>query len=445
MIPPIGDAGPVVSVTRPDAGSWRQLPRRWSGARATTVAWLINLLVLVLAFVADRGWEDLDDATSSWDGPYGVLDVYGLAGTYLVVAGAAFVWTLGRNAVTMVPLVLASLAFPLTLDGDPVAGYFWAGTVVALGWSGWNALNSWRQLESVRTVGRAGLTGETVHVGPAAQGAVRRSTRRRWWILWAAVLLSVASWAGMLAVLPDELGLPASELEESSLSDLLAAVGLGTGMWACAQGLQHGWRFWSRRRVGGLVWEVPTGGPVWGFPGWALGGPGYLAPAAILVPGCICRAEHQRSYPGDPSGQDASDDEIEASNYCPEHGVDALNAMDPGEFRSRMGETWLWDMESEPPRGGNAGTSSILWFAGHAMTGIPVRRDGDRVETLSKREPPAEEWFRGEPAILGEDGENERPGAGELDRIDLGPVGCEGWAIRYRHGRAWYVERPERS
>lgn len=444
MISPAADAGPLVPVTSPEAAAWRQIPRRWSGVRATTVAWLINLLVLVVAFVGDRGWEDMGEAKPAWEGPYGMLDVYGLAGTYLVLTGAAFGWMLGRKAVTVVPLVLASLAVPLTLDGDPVAGYFWAGTVIALGWAGWNAVISWRQLEAVRAVGRAGLTGETVSVGPAARGAARRDVRWGWWIVWVVAMISVAGWAGMVIVLPDELGLPGSELEESSLSDLFAAVGLGAGMWVFARCLQSGWRSWSRRRVGALLWEVPTGGPVWGSPGWALDGSGYLTHASTLVPGCICRAEHRRAYPGDPAAQDASDDGgIEASDYCPEHGIDALNGLEPEEFRNRMGEPWLWDMESEPPRGGAAGQASILWFAGHAATGIPVRRDGVRVESLSKREPPAAEWFRGEPAYLGEDGENERPGAGELDRIDLRPVGCEGSAIRYRHGRAWYVEQLE--
>jgi hypothetical protein len=191
-----------------------------------------------------------------------------------------------------------------------------------------------------------------------------------------------------------------------------------------------------------MVWAVPCGGG----PVWASGlDPSYgdgVDQKDSEAPGCSCRAEAERH---DIDGEeDWRTGRIPADDYCPVHGIDAVNSLDHGTFRALARTPWLWDgssqvpsLQTDPPET----ATGLLAFAGHAFGGIPVERNGSMMDSLSPRTAPAQElntidagipqWV--EPEFLPP---NER---GILDIVDLAPAGLPGTARRYRHGRAWHT------
>ncbi|MFJ6418652.1 hypothetical protein [Paeniglutamicibacter sp. NPDC091659] len=425
------------SLVRPDAQEWSALPLRPAAWRQMVVACLIGVATTSAAFIADRGWEDLPP--EYWDGTYQVLDMFGISAIFMAILFSVGGWFFGRLAVAMAPLVLLYAAVPFTVDGNPSALIWWAGTIAATLWWFFQANFTVRQIRAVHTLAKASGTRQTVELGPIAGKALKRVTRRG--ICWAAGLSLVAAlfWVATLVIAPTELGHTHKELGDLALSDYLTTAAAGMSILALIQWLRCGWRGMARRHVGNSVWHVPVGnGPVQGL--WSqhsrdLGTVPFGE--AQSLPTCICIEEYLRSDP------DEDEDFYEtfgvsASNYCPVHGLDQINSLAPEEFRSNATNTWLWDEDSPEPSSApaEANRSLLIGYAGHAFTGLPARFENGWVECdpyldylAPEREPGFEEphWERPLP-----------PPSGVLDRIDLVPAGLGGYAIRYRHGRAWF-------
>ncbi|MGG5753516.1 hypothetical protein ACQ3I4_12955 [Zafaria sp. Z1313] len=308
-----------------------------------------------------------------------------------------------------------------------------AGAAVAAGWAGCQLLGVRRRGAAVRTLLVAGATSESVEVGPRARASLSLARRRG---LKTALLFTAGSAAGFAAarwILPGELGLTEAELGETTFSDVALAVGLGAGLLAVI--------WWA----GCLARQVVVGGAtgmVCQLP-FAPGGPVVLDPSRETGmvpceggPDCSCAAELER-WPDD---AELFDELVPAAPYCPEHGIDVVNALRPDAFRRIAEQPWLWDGEATPPVPRDAGGTGpyVFAFAGELFAGIPVARTPSGVEAVTASTEEAE--FLGEdeyrdrvPAVL-------RPQDGVLDRIDLRPAGFDGWAVRYRHGRAWFEQ-----
>jgi hypothetical protein len=201
------------------------------------------------------------------------------------------------------------------------------------------------------------------------------------------------------------------------------------------------WRWWAHWQARQVVWAVPcAGGPVWA-PGLD---PSYgdgIDPKDSETPGCSCRAEAQRR---DIDGEeDWSTGTIPADDYCPVHGIDAVNSLDHDTFRALARAAWLWDRssmlpsnETDPPET----AAGLLAFAGHAFGGIPVQRNGSGMDAAGPRVEPAEE-LKTTDAVVPQWAEAEflpPHERGILDNVDLTAAGLPGIATRYRHGRAWH-------
>jgi hypothetical protein len=424
------------AVVHPDVQAWADLPRRVSTRRQTIIAWLIALVTTAGAFVADRGWETLDD--DAWEGAYRTLDMFGLASILLAGLFAVGGWGLRRHAVAAAPLVLAFAAIPHTLDGYASAGAWWAGFTVSALWAVSQARVSLQQLRAVSAVARVSNSQRTAELGPHAAESVKQALRRR---LAGALLftaVAAAAWFAAFAVLPSEIGRTYQEAGEESLSDLLAGAAAGASIMAITAWMRQGWTAFARFTVGPrLVWEIPsTGGPV-SAPPFMPYGPGLIPVNETSSAACICRAELLRAAP------DIDDDVLEAegvypSDYCPAHGIDRVNRLSTEEFRLRAHHPWLWAEGSDipSPLSTASNRSLLVGFAGHAFTGVPaLPRDG-KVDAWMPGGDLAEETTQGERAPVWD--KPQRPSAGVLDRIDLHPAGYDGYAIRYRHGRAWY-------
>ncbi|TSE15723.1 hypothetical protein B1A87_007250 [Arthrobacter sp. KBS0703] len=254
----------------------------------------------------------------------------------------------------------------------------------------------------------------------------------------ASLAAACVGWAATFAVLPGELGRTYGELGEASQSSGFAAVAAGFSILALAVIGGQIWRLFTMGQVGTrLVWEVPAGAglaPSWPFEGEESG---LVGTEEVRSGGCICLAEFRRSFPG-ADDHVIEEEGIHASDYCPLHGIDRVNGLSPKDFAALVGESWLWDEQSDlPGRAGSDEKRLLLYgFAGHGFTGIPLRPRAGLVDAAFPEIGLAREGIS-EVAEPGWD-KSDRPAAGLLDTIDLRPAGYNGFAFRYRHGRAWF-------
>lgn len=424
------------AVVSPDDEAWTHLPRRTSVRRQTIIAWLIALVTTAGAFVADRGWETLDE--DAWQGAYRTVDMFGLASLLLVGLFAVGGWGLRGHAVAAAPLVLIFATVPHTLEGYASAGVWWTGCTVSVIWAVLQARGSLQQLRAVAALARDSARRGTAEIGSQAAESIRWVLLRRLLIPLLSTAAAAAAWFAALNVLPEEIGRTYQELGEESLSNLLAGAGGGASIIAIATWIAYGWTVFARSVVDPrLIWEVPsTGGPV-GVPPSIPYGPGLIPVKETRSGPCICLAELMRALPElDEEIIDAEG--VYPSDYCPVHGIDRINGLSPEEFRTRAHHPWLWAEDSDVPGPLNAGSdhSLLISFAGHAFTGVPALPQDGKVDTWAPRGELAHEISRH--GAFPDLEKPQRPSAGVLDHIDLRPAGFEGHAVRYRHGRAWY-------
>lgn len=430
----------ISAIARPSVEAWAALPRRARIRREGTLAWLIGVLTTASAFIADRGWETLDDP--AWSGAYRVIDMFGLASIILALTFCVFGVLLRRHTLVAAPLVLSAAAIPHTMDGYASAPVWWLGVAVAALWAVVVAARSWHELRAVRHLAQVSLTGRTTVVGLNAVRAGNRVFRRGLLRLLLFLAAACGSWALAFWILPTELGRTYEELGEQSTSSFFAATGMAASIMTVAEAVRQAWRMFAISQVGGrLVWEIPSGrGAAQWWP-YARNDAGQVPLEAAQVPGCICLAEFSRAFP------DGEDDlrvgeGVPASDYCPMHGVDRINELTATEFTARSEETWLWDAGSDLPEPADPDARRVLLygFVGHTYGGIPVRPGRGQVDADFPGVPPAHE---ADPEDLGPAWDKpRRPEAGVRDVIDLQPAGYTGTAFRYRHGRAWFEATP---
>jgi hypothetical protein len=426
------------AVVRPDVPVWAAVWKRKISRRRQLFSWLTGLSGTVGAFIADRGWEAMDDP--AWTGGYSFIDMIGGASILLAVAFAVFGWMLGRLSVAAAPLVLAFAAVPHTLDGYASAPLWWAATAVGSALALAAAWKSRHELHLIHSLAKSSLSGRSVAVGPVAAQARQRALRRGMVAALVLPLAAVVAWAAAFAVLPAELGRTYAELGEESSSTMFATAAAALSVTGIAVVIRQMWRIYATHRVGTrLVWEIPLNAGLasqWPFVMRESG----LAPGEALSLGeCVCLAEFRRAFP-DTDGDLPEDESIYASEYCPLHGIDRINGLSVSDFGALAGESWLWDSESGlPERVGPDNRRLLLYgFAGHAFTGIPLKARADSIDAPFPEIGQARETQPGK--VVPDWDKSERPGVGVLDMIDLQPAGYNGTAYRYRHGRAWFEE-----
>ncbi|GAB3555706.1 hypothetical protein GCM10027404_32920 [Arthrobacter tumbae] len=428
-------------VIRPQAEAWAALRLPRSGWKHGVVAWLIAVITTGIAYVVDRGWEDLED--DLWVGPYDALDMFDLASAGLLGGFVAIGWFLGRRGLTITPLVLLIVAISFGREGEPAAtAVWWVGTALAGLWAFSYAAGALRSLAQVRSLARASLTERETLIGPNAKNAVTRFFRRRAFLLLSLAALTATAWTITILLFSSERGRQFEGPDGDIVSDLIATVAVAATLLAIAEAVLFFWRLVAVRAAGhDLVWEVPQieGAAA---PYTPIGLRAVIEAEDLRADSCICRTEWSRA---DPEGEYelSSDDDIPVSDYCPDHGIDRINASTQSEFLAMTHEPWIWDESSVLPQSSNpdAQRTLLYGFAGPSFAGIVLREKSGVVDASS---PYADPITMEQPAIRSYDGyhgdynQAQRPGAGMVDEIDLRPVGYDGSAFRYRHGRAWY-------
>jgi hypothetical protein len=429
----------VRELLRPTKLDWAGLPRRGSAVRATFIAWLAGAGTVAGAFVADRGWEAAPPPSP--DAALLPLEVAVIAATLASVYFAAFGWTLGRRA-AFASLGVFTACTVLHAIGGSASTPVWAvGALVGWLLAAREVTSSLGQLRKIRSLAARLRDGTTVHVGTKALAAERRALIRGRGVmasfagvsllLWAAFMVQLANGGGRITLAPETIFAP-------STASVAAVATLLTVLWA----VRYGWRWWAHRQFSGTVWQIPgSEGPVWTANLIRSYGEG-LTRKDSQTPGCICLEEAERHDIDD--GPEWTAGTISADDYCPAHGIDAVNALDHGAFRNLARAAWLWDADSALPQS-EADTpysgAALLAFAGHAFRGIPVFNEANDVDSVSPLVEPALELTRegrGGPPQWVEPDSVPPAERGIMDVIDLAPVGLPGAAARYRHGRAWH-------
>ncbi|OFI36818.1 hypothetical protein BIU82_12170 [Arthrobacter sp. SW1] len=425
----------VRELIRPSKEEWASLPRRRSGVRPTLMAWLLGLLTVGGAFVADTGW---DDAAPSWEESLHPMSV--LVTTTLVVASMFAVggWSLGRNAVYFLPVILLPCSV-LAVGGAAPSAFVWViGLGLACALAVLQLRQGFAQLEEIRRLALRLSDGTRIQLGDNALASERRAFSLERWSVLGLVALSVVFWVWFAVEWT-----AARAIDRPSEGSVYASVPPVFGLLATLLALLFAVRtLWHRRvwqQACAFVWLVPDGiGPVWAFPSESSFG-GRLKKLDSQEPECTCREEAARREPDD-DGWDG--DALPANDYCPVHGIDALNRLSHDEFRRLARSEWPWDNNSELPDDPALpyeDSGGLLGFAGHVFGGIQVFRDGSKMDAVSPKERAAEHRKPDEGEMQGWTDPDSIPPSeqGILDTIDLAPVGLTGTAVRYRHGRAW--------
>lgn len=423
-------------LARPDTKGWAALPLCPAAWRQTVVACVIVLMTTVASFIDARAWEDLPP--EYWQHTYQIVDMFGFSATLVALFFSLAGWFFGRLAVAMAPIILLYAAIPYSLDATENAAIWWVGTMAAALWWLIQARLSLRQIHAVRDLATESNTGTSIELGPAAHKSLSRIKRRS--MSWATGLSAVAilGWLATAMALPTAIGRTYQELDDLALSDYLGTAAATVSILALAQWHRYGWRFLARRRVGNMVWHVPiVGGPVQGL--WSsLSEDAGMVPFDHVrsLPSCTCIDEFMRANPDE---RDLYGDiGITASAYCPVHGIEQINSLTSEQFRSNATDTWIWDEDSLLPMStqAEADRTLLIGYAGKAFIGLPARFANGTAEIqpdtgflVEERDPHTDEsqWERPLPPL-----------GGVVDRIDLTPAGLKGFAIRYRHGRAWF-------
>ena len=425
----------VRELIRPTKSDWAGLPRRGSGTRVTLTAWLAGVGTVAGAFVADRGWEVAPPPSP--DAVLMPLEVSVIAATLASIYFALFGWAVGRRAVFASVAVFTACTVLHAIVGSVSTPVWAAGALVGWLLAAREAASSLRQIKQIRSLAAQLRDGTTVHVGSNALAAERRALTRGRGVIAALAVVSLllcgsfaaqmANGGGRITVAPETILAPTT-------AAIAAVAILLTVLWT----LQYGFRWWAYGQFSGTVWQLPgSDGPVW------TADRSYgLTRKESETPGCICLEEAERRDMDDGPGWTVGT--IPTDDYCPAHGIDAVNALDHGAFRGLARAAWLWDVssalpqsEADPPDSG----AGLLAFAGHPFRGIPVFKEANYVDSVSPLVEPAPELTREERGGPPQWVEPEfAPPAerGLLDVIDLAPVGLPGAAARYRHGRAWH-------
>jgi hypothetical protein len=425
------------AVVRPDAEAWTALPKRAGARREALFAWLLGVLTTAGAFIADRGWETLDDP--AWTGAYRIIDMYGMASILLAVVFSLVGLLLRRYALVAAPLVLSAAAVPHSLDGYASAPVWGFGAALATVPAVMAAAESWRQMRAVQRLAQKSLTARTASIGPNAVQAANRVLRHGLLKTLLFLAAACAGWALALGALPGELGRTSEELGEASASSAFAAAAIAASIMAVAEVFRQVWRLFAMSRVGRrLIWEIPSGPGMMSLWPFSMGNDtGQVPMEAAQAPGCVCLAEFRRAWP-EAEDELVRDEGVPASDYCPLHGIDRINELTVKEFAARTEEPWVWDAASDFPEPANPDAKRLLLygFAGRAFGGIPVRKRTGCIDADFPEIAPASEDAPG--AFIPSWDKAERPEYGVLDVIDLRPAGYGGVAFRYQHGRAWF-------
>ncbi len=425
----------VRELIRPSKEEWASLPRRRSGVRTTLIAWLLVLLTVGGAFVADTGW---DDAPSSWEESLLPINVFGSVVTHsaflMVLAG----WALGRYLPVSSAALLGVCAVAYTSVGAASAMAWAAGAVLSAVLAAAELMSSPRQLREIRKLSERRRDGATTTLGENAISAERRELSAGWWVAFGLACVSAGLWAWFAAdwtiargKTPPADGGPFEPYEAvfAVAATLLLAV-------FCGKAAR---RWWVHRYAKQFVWIVPgSGGPVWAQgldPSYG----GKLEPKESMAHGCTCDEETERR---DPEYEESPEEYVLLDAYCVVHGIDTVNALDHDAFRAIARSAWLWDESSRVPQTKDdmiASSIGLLGFVGYVFTGIPVKGDAHGMDAANSNVTTADELKQSDRDVPGWLEPKFLPPAerGILDTIDLAPAGLTGTAVRYRHGRAW--------
>ncbi|MNW30272.1 hypothetical protein D3C74_71540 [compost metagenome] len=421
---------------RPDTKGWAALPLCPAAWRQTVVACLIVIVTTGTSFSDARAWEDFPP--EYWQHTYQTIDMFGVSATLVAVLFSLTGWFFGRLTVAMAPIILLYAAISYSLNPTESSAIWWVGTIAAAVWWLTQSRFSLRQIRAVRDLTTESNTGKSIELGLSAYKALNRIKRHS--MCWAAGLIAVAifGWLATAMALPTAVGQTYQELEDLTLSDYLGTAAATVSILALAQWHRCGWTFLARKLVGNIVWHVPiVGGPVQGLRS-SLSEDAGMVPfvQARSLPSCTCIDEFIRANPDeiDLHGNIS----ISASAYCPDHGIEQINSLTSEQLRSNAADTWLWDEDSLLPMStqAEADRTLLIGYAGKTYTGLPARFANGTAEIqldagflIEERNPNTNEsqWERPLPPL-----------GGVLDRIDLAPAGLKGFAIRYRHGRAWF-------
>lgn len=425
----------VRELIRPSKEEWAALPRRRSGVRPTLMAWLLGLLTVGGAFVADTGW---DDAAPSWEESLRPMSV--LVTTTLVVASMFAVggWSLGRNAVYFLPVILLPCSV-LAVGGAAPSAFVWViGLGLACALAVLQLRQGFAQLEEIRRLALRLSDGTRIQLGDNALASERRAFRLERWSVLGLAALSIVFWLWFVVdwTAARAIDRPA---EGSVYASVPPVFGLLATLLALLFAVRTLWHRWVWQQAQRYVWIQPEGiGPVWAFPREPSYG-GLLKGPETDTSGCTCREDTDRRYPDDDSLPSGS---LHADDYCPIHGIDALNGLSHGEFRKLARSEWLWAEDSDIPTSedeANESLGGLVGFSGHVFGGIQVFRDGSKMDAVSPKERAAEHRTPDEGEMQGWTDPDSIPPSeqGILDTINLAPVGLTGTAVRYRHGRAW--------
>lgn len=434
-------------VVHPAADEWWNAVRPLQSGRAGVVAWVLAVGTTILAFFADGGWERFND--DLWFGPFDVLDMLDGASAILLAGFVVVGWVLGRRALIVSPLVLLLVAIMFTYMGrQSAAAVWWFGFALAIIWAVVRGVVAIQRLASVRALARSSVSDRQIDVGPNAGQAVKNFFRNRRAILLLLAVLTALAWTVTMLVLQLDRGKLFEELDEEPFSVFLAAAATALGMVTVAETVQFLWRIFASRAVGRhLVWEVPhvRGASA---PFTAHGIRCIVPVEEALEEGCVCRSEWKRA---DPEGEYEllDGDDVPASDYCPNHGIDLINSLSHLAFNDLAESSWLWDEQSPLPypTDPDAKRSLLFGFAGQPFPGIILR---DKGRTVDAAFPDTEPIEMTHPVLATKEeyrhqwSEALRPAAGAIDQIALLPAGYSGRAFRYKHGRAW-VELDERD
>ncbi|GAB4100810.1 hypothetical protein [Sinomonas halotolerans] len=394
----------------------------------------------MLAFIVDRGWQE---PLSSWEDSLRPINVFG---TVALICAAVFAlggWALGRMAASGLVMVLGACAVLSSAVAAASAPLWAAGTVLAAVLAAAEARSSSRQLTAIMQLAARLKDGTKVRVGPNALAAERRVLRRGRRFAITLLAVSIALW-GLLWLEWSGAASQAPPSDARAFVPGAAPFAGGTTVLAVVSTIRVVWRWWAHRQMRGTVWAVPCpGGPVWVHPI-------PLRNAVINAsdsenPECFCEAEADRR---DAEGlAEWGDGMIPAQDYCPVHGIDVVNSLDHDAFRALAASrrAWLWDIDSTrpvlsgDPRSGTR--DGLLAFAGHAFGGIPLLDRGGVMDAWGPRTETADERRTADGEIPHEAESDFLPPhqSGVLDVVDLAPAEMRGTAVRYRHGRAWYV------
>lgn len=421
----------------PTSAQWSALPLRRSQRFAGNIATAIVASTVLGIFLGFSHWSDGD--LPSWTGEYRLLDMLGLSSISLILPTALFGWFFARYMVFLAPVFLGYTATVHTLDHSPEAPFWWLGAIFAVAWALYDFGSLVHQTRRVAELAQNLRGRTTIELTEDSRDDLRFSAgidvalALVWWGL------AAAGWWWTFSVFAEEEGATAAAIEETSSADFIAAASVVATSFGLLLLLRAITGWWARSTVGVHAWRIPLAqgplvdfGSLQGIPtGWVSNDP------QELIERCVCTAELVAMYPNDAQEIRESLD-VAASAHCPIHGIDAINSLSHEEFALIADQPWIWAAESSwPSRNGQGpGSTVVLGFTGAGFTGYYASIDDKGHVDTGEDSERAEEFIGqeiGEAQALG------TPTLGTVDKIDLHAAGFSGFAVRYKHSRAWFV------